>query len=203
MSVEIRIVLEIPATVQAIERMHVIVGREVHGLHISFTFNYYFVQLYKEIMIFVFSRIVLSKCLISVALNRRHLTEGQKAVLANNYSTILSKKRESEAGKKANEVRWHSNDSSDETTVSSSDKDEVDRSRKVASNKFKFSEWKVRIVQQIGNMVKSPYRTMWPTRTTHCPPTIMTNKDPQSIQKIYPVIEFSEVSYSKGKWDVY
>jgi len=30
--------------------------------------------------------------LISVALNRRHLTEGQKAVLANNYSTILSKK---------------------------------------------------------------------------------------------------------------
>jgi len=55
MSVEIRIVLEISTTVQAIERMHVIVGRKVHGLHISFTFNYYFVQLYKEIMIFVFS----------------------------------------------------------------------------------------------------------------------------------------------------
>jgi len=55
MNVEIRIVLEIPATVQAIERMHVVVGREVHGLHISFTFNYYFVLLYKEIMIFVIS----------------------------------------------------------------------------------------------------------------------------------------------------
>gem|GEM_PF-7097483 len=55
MSVEIRIVLEIPYTVLAIERMHVVVRREVYGLHISFTFNYYFVQLYKEIMIFVFS----------------------------------------------------------------------------------------------------------------------------------------------------
>jgi len=27
----------------------------------------------------------------------------------------------------------------------------------------------------------------------------MTNKDPQPIQKIYPIIEFSEVSHSKGK----
>jgi len=54
-SVEIGVIFEIPTTVQAIERMHVVVGREVHGLHISFTFNYYFVQLYKEIMIFVFS----------------------------------------------------------------------------------------------------------------------------------------------------
>jgi len=55
MNVEIRIVLEILAIVQAIERMHVVVGREVNGLHISFTFNYYFIQLYKEIMIFVIS----------------------------------------------------------------------------------------------------------------------------------------------------
>ena len=55
MNVEIRIVLEIPVAVQAIERMHVVVGREVHGLHVSITFDYYFVQLYKEIMIFVFS----------------------------------------------------------------------------------------------------------------------------------------------------
>jgi len=64
------------------------------------------------------------------------LTEGQKAVLANEYMKGLSKKRESEAGKKANEVRWHSNNSSDEITVISSDKDEVDRSHKEASNKF-------------------------------------------------------------------
>jgi len=37
-------------------------------------------------------------------LNRRHLIEGQKAVLANEYMKALSKKRESEAGKKANEA---------------------------------------------------------------------------------------------------
>jgi len=30
--------------------------------------------------------------LISIALNKKHMTAGQKAVLANNYSTILSKK---------------------------------------------------------------------------------------------------------------
>jgi len=54
-SVEIGLILEIPTTVPAIERMYVVAGREVHGLHISFTLNYYFVQLYKEIMIFVFS----------------------------------------------------------------------------------------------------------------------------------------------------
>ena len=55
MNVEIRTVLEIPATVQAIERTHFVVGREVNGIHISFTFNYYFVLLDKEIMIFVIS----------------------------------------------------------------------------------------------------------------------------------------------------
>jgi len=31
------------------------------------------------------------------------------------------------------------------------------------------------------------------------PPRIWTNKDPQPIQKVYPIIEFSEVSHSKGK----
>ena len=29
--------------------------------------------------------------------------------------------------------------------------------------------------------------------------TVMTNKDPQLIQKIYPIIEFSGVSHSKSK----
>jgi len=28
---------------------------------------------------------------------------------------------------------------------------------------------------------------------------VMTDKDPQPFQKIYPIIEFSEVSHSKGK----
>ena len=55
---------------------------------------------------------------ISIALNRRHLTEGQKAVLANNYSKILSEKRESEAGKKAINARWHPEKEYDEETVS-------------------------------------------------------------------------------------
>jgi hypothetical protein len=31
------------------------------------------------------------------------------------------------------------------------------------------------------------------------PPRIMTTKDPQPIQKTYPIIEFSEVSHSKGE----
>jgi len=37
--------------------------------------------------------------LISVAMNRRHLTEGQKAVLANNYREILSKKAKEQRAK--------------------------------------------------------------------------------------------------------
>jgi len=31
------------------------------------------------------------------------------------------------------------------------------------------------------------------------PRTVMTDKDPQPIQKIYQIIEFSEVSHSKGE----
>jgi len=31
------------------------------------------------------------------------------------------------------------------------------------------------------------------------PPTVMTNKDSQPIQKVYSIIEFSEVSHSKGE----
>jgi hypothetical protein len=30
-------------------------------------------------------------------------------------------------------------------------------------------------------------------------PMAMTNRNPQVIQKMYPIIEFSEVSHSKGK----
>jgi len=93
--------------------------------------------------------------LISVAMNRRHLTEGQKAILANEYMKALSKKRESEAGEKANEVRWHSNISSDETAVSSSDKDEVDRSRKLAAERLKVSERKIRYVHEIEEAEKN------------------------------------------------
>jgi len=37
--------------------------------------------------------------LISIGLNKKHMTVGQKASLANNYSTILSKKLSPDAGK--------------------------------------------------------------------------------------------------------
>jgi len=53
-------------------------------------------------------------------MNRRHLTEGQKAVLVNNYREILSKKRETEAGKKAINARLHPEREYDEETVSPS-----------------------------------------------------------------------------------
>ena len=97
--------------------------------------------------------------LISIGLNKKHMTVGQKAVLANNYSAILSKKRESEAGKKANEVRWHSNNSSDEQTVSTSD-EEQDRSRKIASERWKVSEWKVRIAHEIEKTAPEVYEKL-------------------------------------------
>ena len=90
------------------------------------------------------------KYLISVALNRRHLAEGQKAVLANEYRKILSKKRQSEAGKKANEVRLHSNYSSDLENVSQSDKNEADPSCKEtfyhSINTFFFKKMRVFII---------------------------------------------------------
>jgi len=95
-----------------------------------------------------FPRIVLDRYLISVALNGRHLTEGQKAVLANNYSKILSKK--------LNENK-NSNQPRDEKgrflplgdTVSTNGNEEKDRSRKIAAERWKVSEWKVRIAQEI------------------------------------------------------
>ena len=87
--------------------------------------------------------------LISVALNRRHLTEGQKAVLANEYMKRLSKKRKSEAGKKAINARWHPDKEYDEITLISSNKDEVDRSRKLAAERLKVSERKIMYVHEI------------------------------------------------------
>ena len=70
------------------------------------------------------------------------MREGQKAVLANEYMKILSKKRESEAGKKAINARWHPEKKYDEETVSPS-YEEQDRSRKIASERWRVSEWKV------------------------------------------------------------
>jgi len=69
-------------------------------------------------------------------MNRRHLTEGQKAVLANEYMKVLSKRRESEAGKKAVTIREIKRGNIDKETVSTSMNEDQDRSRKEASNKF-------------------------------------------------------------------
>jgi len=81
---------------------------------------------------------------ISIALNRRHLTEGQKAVLANNYSTILSKKRQSEAGKKAINARWHPDKEYVSEIVSETYNEKVKNdARKIAAERWKVSEWKV------------------------------------------------------------
>jgi hypothetical protein len=88
-----------------------------------------------------------------------HLTEGQKAVLANEYRKILSKKRQSEAGKKAATIREIKRGNIDSDTVSESIKAEVD-TRKIASDKFKVSEWKVRTVQEIEKKAPEVYEKL-------------------------------------------
>jgi len=98
--------------------------------------------------------------LISVAMNRRHLTEGQKAVLANEYMRILSKKRESEAGKKAVTIREIKRGNIDEETVSTSMNEEQERSRKIASERWKVSEWNVRIAQEIQKKAPKVYEKL-------------------------------------------
>jgi len=97
-----------------------------------------------------FPRIVPDRYLISVALNRRHLTEGQKAVLANNYSTILSEKLSSDAGKIKANARWHPDkEYSSETVSEQHDEKMKNDARKIASERWKVSERKVRIAHEI------------------------------------------------------
>ena len=81
--------------------------------------------------------------LISVAMNRRHLTEGQKAVLANEYRKILSEKAKKERAEIAvtqSEIN-RGNILSDTVTDKMNERHEVD-TRKEASDKFKVSERK-------------------------------------------------------------
>ncbi|MEM4099012.1 MAG: MT-A70 family methyltransferase, partial [Candidatus Micrarchaeaceae archaeon] len=79
--------------------------------------------------------------LVSVALNRRHLTEGQKAMLALEYQKILSARLQSEAGKKAINERWHPEGYvSEDVSETYRAKD----SRKIVAEQFKVSEWKLR-----------------------------------------------------------
>jgi len=100
-----------------------------------------------------------NKWLISVALNRRHLTEGQKAVLANEYMKKLSEK----LNKNKNSDRTCDENGrflpfSDTVSENGNEKEKND-ARRIASKRLKVSEWKVRIAQEIGDIVKFPYRT--------------------------------------------
>ncbi len=63
--------------------------------------------------------------LISVSLLRRHLSDDQRAVLALKYAEILSKARQKEAAKKANEDRWYNNKLSDSHTVCESEESNI------------------------------------------------------------------------------
>ena len=84
------------------------------------------------------------------------LPEGQKAYLANEYRKVLSEKRQSEAGKKAVTIREIKRGHIDEETVSSPISAERDRSRAEAASRFKVSEWKVRVAQEVER--KAPDR---------------------------------------------
>ena len=93
--------------------------------------------------------------LISVALNRRHLSEGQKAVLANEYRKVISEKIQSEAGKKAINARWHGNEyGSVNVSETNKEKESID-TRKLAAEHMHVSEWKVREVQGIEQKAKT------------------------------------------------
>jgi len=99
--------------------------------------------------------------LISVTMNRRHLTEGQKAVLANEYRKILSEKAKKQRGENAIEKRWRPEQKYLSETVSDKENGgrEVD-TRKIASEKFKVSEWKVRTVQEIEKKAPEVYKKL-------------------------------------------
>lgn len=89
----------------------------------------------------------LSAFLNLFALNRRHLTEGQKAVLANDYSAILSEKLSSEAGKEKANARWHPESECNSENVSEqhnqNNKKEKNDALKIAAERWKVSEWNV------------------------------------------------------------
>jgi len=99
--------------------------------------------------------------LISVAMNRRHLTEGQKAGLANEYRKILSEKAKTQRAEIAviqREIN-RGNISSDTVADKMNERHEVD-TRKEASDKFKVSERKVRTVQEIEKTAPEVYEKL-------------------------------------------
>ena len=93
--------------------------------------------------------------LISVALNRRHLSEGQKAVLANEYRKVISEMALKERGLKGALVTNKSLYGIDDERLSETlaDKRETD-TRKLAAEHMHVSEWKVREVQGIDKKAR-------------------------------------------------
>lgn len=94
--------------------------------------------------------------LISIALNRRHLTEGQKAYLANEYRKVQSEKAVKRKLEIARAVKAGTPLNSMEDT-SASKIEETERSRKLAANKFKVPERKVRTAQEIEKIAPEVY----------------------------------------------
>jgi N6-adenosine-specific RNA methylase IME4 len=97
--------------------------------------------------------------LISVTMNRRHLTEAQKAVLANEYRKILSEKAKKQRAEIANVVKNGNVSLSETVSDKENGRREVD-TRKIASDKFKVSEWKVRTVQEIEKKAPEVYEKL-------------------------------------------
>ena len=102
------------------------------------------------------NRYVENEYLISVALNRRHLSEGQKAYLANEYRKVISEKAKKERGIKGavetNKILYGKEPErlSDNVSDKRGEKD----TRKIASEKFHVGEWKVRQAQEIDKQRK-------------------------------------------------
>ena len=86
-------------------------------------------------------------------MNRRHLSEGQKAVLANEYRKVISERALKERGLKGalvtNKSLYGIEDERLEADVSSKRIEEQERSRKLAAEHMHVSEWKAREVQGI------------------------------------------------------
>ena len=96
-------------------------------------------------------------------MNRRHLTEGQKPVLANEYMKVLSKKAKTQRAEIANAVKYGKVSLSETVTDKASERHEVD-TRKEASYKFKVSERKVRS-SEYSKVINPPWRRQSHPRT--------------------------------------
>jgi hypothetical protein len=114
-------------------------------------------------------------------MNRKHLTEGKKAVLSNNYSAILSKKLNED--KNSDQPRDEKGRFLPilETVSNNGDEKEENVARKIASERWKVSEWNVRIAQEIQ---KKAINIRWHSDNSSVEETVSTSdKDKVSDTK--------------------